>query len=127
MRTIILSLIICLFTFCVAFGQDNQCLQKMRTGNFKYDVRGDDVIIVRTKHTQTEYINSGKSKLVLKIKWLSDSVYVLKLKKEVDAPGCLHKGDEIVVKITKCYGNKYDAEYTTTKCGGGKSSFLRIE
>ena len=127
MKTTLLSLIACMFTFCAAFGQDNNCLKKMRTGNFKYDVRGDDVIIVRTKKTQTEYINSGKSKLVLKIKWLSDSVYVLKQKKAVNVPGCLHKGDEIVVKITRCYGNKYDAEYTTKKCGDGASTFIRIE
>ena len=116
------------FVFGNLSGQDSGCLEKFRTGTFQYETGGGEkVIIYRTKRKQTEVFNNGKSKLILKIKWLNDSTYLLIQKKAVNAPGCLKKGDIIKTRVVSCEGERFTCEYSSERCGKGKSVFLKLE
>ena len=114
-----------LFFINLTYGQDAQCLEKMKIGKFKYEGKLDGTVIVRTKKKHIEYSNGGKSKLILKVEWKNDSTYVLTHKKSIKDPGCLEKGGQIKVEIISCEGNKYLARYTSDNCGNGESWFIK--
>jgi hypothetical protein len=110
-----------------AFGQKTNCFKKHVIGKFTYQDRQHESEIIRTRTKQTEIFNFGKSKLILKIKWLNDSTYVLTHQKAINAPGCLDKGDWIKATITNCDETHYTATYTSNKCGNGKSTFIKLQ
>lgn len=126
MKQLIL-LLLALVATVVTFAQDTDCLKKMRTGSFHYSDLGSQATIVRTDKLQTETYNNGQSKLIFKIKWTSDSTYVLILKKIINAPGCLNLGDRIETTITDCSENTYVGASTTKNCGSSTNTYIRIE
>lgn len=127
MKQILIYAVI-VMSFSRAYSQNNSaCLKDIRDGKFKYEDKLEDVLIVRKKRKQIEYSNGGKSKLKTKIVWENDSTYVLTHKRSVNDPGCLDKGDRIVVTILTCNENRYYATYTSNKCGSGRSGFVKIE
>lgn len=109
------------------FSQDQIDFESIKTGRFTYEGKEGEVEIIRTKRKQIEIFNEGKSKLILKIKWINDSTYVLTHKKSINNSGCLDKGDWIKAKILKRKKDRYECSYTSNKCGGGKSVFIKLE
>ena len=122
-----LTMTLLIFGSISLHAQNTECLQKMKTGNFKYLDKREGTTIVRRGNKQIEYSKNKKSKLKLKVKWLNDSTYVLTHKKTVRNPGCLEKGTQIKVQIISCDGNKYFAKYESETCGNGESWFLKIK
>lgn len=108
-------------------AQDTECLKKMRTGNFIYSDQGSQSVIIRTDKLQTEIFNNGQSRLILKIKWTSETTYVLKLKKAINAPGCLKKGDRVTTTIISCSGDEYVGASTSKKCGDITTTYIRTK
>ena len=106
-------------------AQDTECLKKMRTGNFIYSDQGSQSVIIRTDKLQTEIFNNGQSRLILKIKWTSETTYVLKLKKAINAPGCLKKGYRVTTTIISCSGDEYVGASTSKKCGDITTTYIR--
>jgi len=82
-------------------------------------------VIIRTDKLQTEIFNNGQSRLILKIKWTSETTYVLKLKKAINAPGCLKKGDRVTTTIVSCSGDEYVGASTSKKCGDITTTYIR--
>lgn len=121
-----LTIIFILLSY-LAFSQNNKNFKDFKTGTFVYKGKEDEVKIIRTKKTQTEIYNDGASKLILDIKWIDDSNFELKMKKIVNAPGCLKLGDWIKVKIISRKDNEFNCEYSSERCGSGKSVFVKIE
>ncbi len=112
----------------ISFAQESNKYEKFKTGTFTY--AGDaysGTKIVRTKSKQTEIINNGQAKVIMKIKWINDSTYVLTLVKAVNAPGCLKKGDTITTVITSSTGNQYTFRSETANCGGAEATIVKVE
>ena len=126
MIKIFLIVSFCLF-WIQLFSQEHRPYEKFKTGKFTYEGRIGEVEIIRTKKTQTEIYNEGKSKLIFKIKWVNDSTYILKHQKSINAPGCLEKGDWIKAIILGSENNKYTCSFTSNKCGEGQSVFIKLE
>lgn len=92
----------------VTNAQIDECAKKMREGKFTYEGKQYEVVITRTKTKQIETWNNGKSKLILKIEWISDTEYWLTFKRLVNGgENGPKKGDVIKTKILSCDGNKY--------------------
>lgn len=123
----LLTLHIILLFSLNSFGQDSLCVQKMKVGTFKYVDKQEGVVIVRTKNKQIEYSEDQDWKLVLKVRWVNDSTYVLTHKKSINIEGCLKKGTEIIVTIVACEGDRFKAVYTTEECGDGESWFELVD
>lgn len=122
---ILLTSIICICAVISYSQTDNY--ERFKTGVFTYvDVPGN-VEIIRTETTQTEILNNGKSKMILKITWENDSTYVLKLKKLVNMPGILRKGDVIVTTIYEADQNSYKYSYTASGGLTGTGEIIRLE
>jgi hypothetical protein len=124
------QLIFLLFTLIASrqtIAQDTECLKKMRTGNFIYSDQGSQSVIIRTDKLQTEIFNNGQSRLILKIKWTSETTYVLKLKKAINAPGCLKKGYRVTTTIISCSGDEYVGASTSKKCGDITTTYIRTK
>lgn len=109
------------------FSQDQNSFDDLKTGKFAYEGNEGEIEIIRTKKKQIEIFNNGKSKLILKIKWLNDSTYVLTHIKAKNAVGCLQKGDTIKAIILNRNGNRYECSYSSNRCGDGKSVFIKLE
>jgi hypothetical protein len=101
-----LILLVMLTLSLPTFSQQSDCLKAMKTGEFFYPGRKDAAKIIRKKDKQIEIYNNGLSRLVFKLKWANDSTYVLTLKKKINAPGPLKKGDWIKATITSCEDGK---------------------
>lgn len=111
-----------------AFSQNQTHFDDLKTGKFTYAENEGETEIIRTKRKQTEIYNDGKSKLVMKIRWENDTTYVLTLKREVNAPGCLQKGDWIRTTIVKRSGNRYECSSTSKRCGSlAKIVIIKLE
>ena len=123
----IVFIIFSVLTIQQLVAQDTECLKKMRTGNFIYSDQGAQSVIIRTDKLQTEIFNNGQSRLILKIKWTSETTYVLKLKKAINAPGCLKKGDRITTTIISCSGDEYVGASTSKKCGDITTTYIRTK
>ncbi len=123
MKTTLLLLSICMNSFL--WSQTNECSNVFKTGTFVYEDLTLEAVIIRTKKKQKEFWNNGASYIVMKVKWLNDSHYVLTVQKIVNAPGCLEKGDKIWTKIESCEGNKVNLSFSTKSCGEGASSMIR--
>lgn len=123
-----LFLVILLFlTFYPVFSQKQNDFEGFKTGKFAYEGRESEVEIIRTKRKQIEIYNGGQSKLIMAIKWINDSTYVLTLKRSVNVLGCLENGDSIKTTILKRDGDKYFCSFTSNKCGGGSCVFIKLE
>jgi hypothetical protein len=120
-----------LFFICclseAVYSQDSLCLKNMRTGTFTYEGQEGRVEIIRTRKKQVENYNGGKSKIILRIKWVNDSTYVLTFRRAKNAPGCLKEGDTITTRILECDGNSYYCEYSSRRCGGGRITFVKLD
>lgn len=108
-------------------AQESACLSKFRVCRFTYKGQEGDIEIIRTKTTQKEIFNHGKSWLLLKIKWINPREYVLTLIRSENAPGCLKPGDTIRSRITQCNNNSFTCESETANCGKGTISFTLLE
>lgn len=103
-------LIYCFFFSCTAFGQtDPVCLSRLISGKFEMTSGVVRNTIIRHKNKQIESINGGISYIESKVKWESDSVYVLTIKKMVNCPegSGMKRGSRITVTITECSENYY--------------------
>lgn len=124
-KTFLLLLLSCLFS--VSYSQTpKKTYEGFKTGKFTYLAGDETVLIIRKKNTQTEIFNNGESKIILRINWLDDSNYTLTLKKAINAPGCLNKGDTINARIIKRSSNEYTCTYTSKNCGSGESTFTKV-
>ena len=108
-------------------AQTKEELQKFHTGTFSYKGMESEVQIIRTKKVQKEIFNKGKSRIIMKIEWLDDSTYVLTVKKIIDSPGCIKKGDKIFATIKSTNGNTYNCAYKSANCGSGETVFIKLE
>lgn len=97
----------------------------IKTGKFK-PKHGEASEMLRTKDTQTDIYNNGKSKIVTSLKWISDNIFNLITDSIINAPGNLKPGDEILVKIVACARTKYLCHYTS-KYGTGTRVYLKVE
>lgn len=114
-------------TLSSAFSQESDsCLLSLRKGKFTYEGKSGEVTIIRTKNRQEEIFNGGRSKLIMKIKWINNSTYVLTHIKSVNAPGNMKKGDKIFCSIPQCEGDHYTVRYTSVY-GAGQSVFIKLE
>ena len=123
----IILLTLLTLVFKPIFSQDQIDFEYFKTGKFTYEGKEGEVEIIRTKNKQIEVYNGGNSKLILKIKWINDSTYVLTHKKSINAPGCLEKGDWIKATILNGSKDQYECSYTSNRCGEGKSIFIKLE
>ena len=99
-----------------------------KTGLYKYkDPNFDGFYIKRTKNKQVEYNKAKKFKIVLTVKWSSDTEYILTMKNDKGNVGCLKKGDAVEVFITESDTHNYTCSYTTLNCGSGTTSFLKVK
>ncbi|UTW61240.1 hypothetical protein KFE98_14615 [bacterium SCSIO 12741] len=106
-------------------AQDSDCLSKLKTGTFAYDMGGTTVTVTRTKSKQIEVFGKGESKIINKVKWISDTEYELTYVKNVNAPGCLSKGDKMVVNVLECEATQYKVKIASIKCGSAEA-WIRI-
>ncbi len=130
MKKSILFIFVFSFLSSNIFAQDKNIHKKgfYIYKNDRKEIR--NCIVKRTKHKQKEYY-IGKEKeefMLLKIKWLSENEYQLKLIKAKGnySKGCFKKGDVFYTKITS--QNKY--EYTCTwegSCGKGTITMIKIQ
>ena len=121
-------LFILLISFSVQmFSQNKMSYDDLKTGKFTYEGMEGEVEIIRTKKKQIEITNGGESKLISKIDWINDSTYVLTLKKMINSPGCLEKGDWIKSTILNRKGDKYECSFTSKKCGDGTAVLVKLE
>ncbi|MFT7614854.1 MAG: hypothetical protein ACI9J3_003841 [Parvicellaceae bacterium] len=112
-KTLTLLLFICLIGSFNA--QTNDCVGKIKTGKFEYYAGDVTITVVRTKKKQIETFNS--SKVINKIKWISETEYITTFVKEINLPGCLEKGDKMKMTIVECNGTEYKVQATSAKCG----------
>lgn len=99
---------------------DEKSLHLFKSGTFYYDQLGPEVKIIRKGNKQTEVWNNGKSKVVMKVEWLSSTEYVLTLLKEVNvehSSGCLAKGDKLHNVIVANSDTQFFVKSRTLKCG----------
>lgn len=112
MKKIILSfLVLIAFTFS-GLGQNelNTCASKVKTGKFKSIGKNAGSQITRTEKEQVEFILETQSTIISSVKWVSDTEYILKIKKLINCqPGPIKKGIKLYVKIIDC-------TETTFKC-----------
>ncbi len=117
-KILLIVTIFCVFTLTTK-AQVSECAKKMREGKFTYEGREYDVQVIRTKNKQVEIFNNGKSKIISKIHWVSDTEYWLIFKRSKNVKMVNRKKGEIMkVKIISCEGNKYYYE-----CRGDKVSY----
>jgi len=109
------------------FSQEKIDFARFKTGKFTYETKKEQVEIIRTKKKQIEIFNNGMSKVILKIKWINDSTYVLSLKRAINAPGCLKKGDRVVTTILNASEDRYECFFTSKNCGEGRSVIIKLE
>ena len=126
MKTILTVLFSSLFLSFTASSQSSECLDKIKTGKFKYMASGAVIEVTRTKTKQIETFNNGKSKVISKIKWISDTECILTFEKEINAPGCLKKGDKMKMTILECDGNEYLVSVTSENCGNVEITVIII-
>lgn len=99
-----------------------------RTGTFVYDDYPKEVRVVRKKKRQIEYYNDGQDKMILKIKWLNDSTYVLTQMKKTEDVGCLQKSDQILTTITGVYDpGAYTYSAVSKTCGALTGKIRKLE
>lgn len=125
----ILSLLLVILFAGISYSQEKEeegKYDRFRTGKFTYTGENKGAIIIRTKNKQTEIYPDGKSKIVMKIKWTSDSTYVLTFIKS-DIDGCLEKGDWIKVELINEDGDRFTGRCSSEKCGGGIIPFVKLE
>ncbi len=127
MRVRFLFFLLLCFLSAGAFAQDSECLANIRTGTFEYDANGITITVVRTKKKQIETYNNGQSKLVNKVEWISENEYRLTFVKQVNAPGCLKKGDVMRLKILHCSANSYAVEIKSEQCGNATTTITRVK
>jgi hypothetical protein len=101
MKTAITLFFCSFFLSLTTYSQSSECLDKIKTGKFKYLASGQVVEVTRTKHEQIETFNDGKSQIFTKIKWISDTEYISTFVKKINAPGCLKKGDKMNIVTEK--------------------------
>ena len=123
-RLIILITLVCGTFF--TFSQRPNDYSKFKTGTFIYP-DFPDAKIVRKKRKQIEIYNKRSSKVIMKIKWTSNSSYILTVKKLVNDSSCLKIGDVIKVKLTSSNGNTYFYDHSTKKCGNGSGSIKKVD
>ena len=126
MKGLIIAMVCSLFIQPAA-AQLASDFHDLKTGKFTYEGKEDDTEIIRAKRRQVEIFNGGKSKLILKIKWMNDSTYILTHKKAINAPGCLQKNDWINVVITRRWGNRFECSCSSENCGQGQIVFVKLE
>lgn len=126
MKGLVISLVFALF-IQPAVAQHTSDFQDLKTGKFTYVGKEGETEIIRTKRKQVETFNGGKSKLILKIKWMNDSTYILTHKKAINAPGCLQKNDWINVVITRRWGNRFECSCSSENCGQGQIVFVKLD
>ena len=126
MKTILVTFTL-LLTLNFAFAQDANDPKAFRTGTFVYKGIEDKAKVIRTKKTQTEVFNDGKSKLIMKIKWVDKTSYVLTLKKAINAPGCLKIGDTITATLVKQEGKTFYCKSKSENCGKADVVMIKVE
>jgi hypothetical protein len=110
-----------------AFSQEPDCLSKFRTGKFTYEGWEGKIEIIRTKTTQIETYDNGRSKIIMKIKWVGPREYVLTHVKSINAPGCLKEGDTIRAHIISCNSTSFTCEWKANRCGSGTNTFVLLK
>jgi hypothetical protein len=105
-----LTILFFLMVSASAFSQEKACLDDIRTGRFQHTSELGTSIIWRREKEQLEKF--GSSMIICKVKWISDSEYVLRVKKTANCPPVLKKGDKIHVKITDCTQTTYRCNIT---------------
>jgi len=99
------------FSF-ISFGQTGTCSDKFKTGKFKHVGLDSDAIVIRTKKKQYETQDGGRSKIIMKIKWIGPEAYTLKVVKVINVEGGLNKGDMITTTIADCTDKQYTFKYS---------------
>lgn len=117
---IALLFFILLFSFDAHSQLSKECLERVKIGRFEYRSSDKTITVIRTKKRQIETYNNGKSKLINRIKWISNTTYITTFVKEVNASGCLQRGDKMTMTILACDGDKYTVVATSENCGGAK-------
>ncbi len=108
-----------------AFAQKNKCLSQVKTGVFTYEVQGVTITVERTKTKQIESYNDGKSKLINKLEWISDNQFEITFVKAVNSPGCLEKGDKMMMTIMECGDNWHKVVGESENCGSAEVVLYR--
>jgi len=112
MNRIILSFFVLIaFTFSGLTQEELvTCAGKVKTGNFKSIGKNAGSQITRTENEQIEFILASQSTIISSVKWISETEYILKIKKLINCePGAIKKGIKLYVKIISC-------DETTFKC-----------
>lgn len=107
MKNSILAILV--LTSIAAFGQSSEC-SKFKNGKFKIiDAEVGNSIIERKGTKQVEYGEGSKLKLEFKVKWLSECVYTLELKKIIENPNNikLPEGMILTIEIIETRENSY--------------------
>ena len=94
-----------------SFSQ-SECLKMMRSGEFVSLAEGyEHYSIIRKKNKQVEYINYGKSKIISKVEWISDTEYKITVKKRVNIDfGSDSVPGVYTFKVTECEGTRHTME-----------------
>lgn len=88
----------------------NTCASQVKTGKFKSIGKNTGSQITRTEKEQVEFILKTQTTIISSVKWVSDTEYILKIKKLINCePGLIKKGIKLYVKIIAC-------DETTFKC-----------
>lgn len=124
----ILLLFMLLTAGITANAQANKaCIEKHKIGTYVYQDSTMAVVITRTKNRQISVDKKTGEKMIAKVVWVTDDEFLLIVKKDVDGPGCLRKGDRIVNKIVECNEDGYVSHYSMAACGHGIETFKRIK
>jgi len=125
----IIVLLLC-SSFSFHTSMDPDCLAALRTGQFKtISHKGREILctIKRTKNKQVESYNSGKSKIISRVKWISPTRYTLTTLKHVNIrPGCDNVGDVATVDIIACEGDYYTYTWSQEGCGSGEGRYKKL-
>lgn len=103
--------------------------KRFHEGKFEYIGLFKGVIVIRTKNRQIEYDPALNSKLIFKLKWVSDDTYWITFIKAINqGSGKLHKGSIIKTTITSATDSTYTCHWHVDDDGsGGNVSFKKIK
>ncbi len=126
---VLYPILLLLFITSFSFGQDKKeaCAAKFKTGKFVYVGNGSDAVITRTKKKQIESWDKGRSKIIMKVKWIGPATYQLKVVKLVNVEGgCVKKGTIITTTITNCMSKQFMFRYKSD-CGDGEAQMRKVD
>jgi len=123
-------IILTLLTSNASHDQNNGCLIKIRTGEFvsvSEDGKELPYKVTRGETEQIETYNDGKSKIISKIVWTSDSSFTLTTTNKINAPGCDKVGAVAFVKVINCEGAIQVYQWSQEGCGTGTTRLRQIK